>query len=122
MSDDLFSHCVPVLPVNNATETAQFYKDKLGFDIAFAFGEPAFYVILKRGKGTIIHLSEREDTTTTIQPCHVYVFVTNVDAVYDEYMSRGLKIAEPPHDHDYGMREIELVDPEGHFLTFGQEL
>ena len=110
MSDGLFSHCAPVLPVDNALETARFYEAKLGFEISFAHDEPPSYVILRRD-GVSIHLSEREDTTKKIEPYHVYVFVSDVDAVYEEYRSKGLAIAALPEDQDYGMREFDMVDP-----------
>ncbi len=117
-----FLACAAVLPVDNAIETAHYYRDTLGFEIAFKWGEPPYYAIVKRGKGVGIHLSEREDTTTKIQPCNVYIFVENVDAVYEEYKTRGLEMFAPPEDQDYGMREFEIRDVNGHFLTFGQKL
>lgn len=121
MSDDLFLHCAPVLPVDNALDTGRFYEAKLGFKISFTYGEPPSYIGLRRD-GVSIHLSEREDTRKKIEPCHVYVFVSDADAVYEEYRSKGVTIATPPEDQDYAMRDFDLVDPNGHFLTFGQNL
>jgi len=122
MTENLFSHCAPVLSVDNAVDTARFYKEKLGFEIAFTYGDPPYYVVVKRGQGVSIHFSEREDCTAKIQPCCVYIFVTNVDAVYDEYLSKGVDVAAPPENQEYGMREFDVVDPNGHFLTFGQDV
>ena len=119
---DLFIACAPVLPVDNAVETAHYYRDTLGFEIAFTLGKPPYYTIVQRGEGVGIHFSEREDTTTKIQPCNVYIFVEDVNAVYEEYKTRGLEMFAPPEDQDYGMREFEIRDVNGHFLTFGQEL
>jgi uncharacterized glyoxalase superfamily protein PhnB len=121
MPDDLFSECSPVLPVDNAEETTRFYKDALGFETSHTYGQPPFYVVVKRGS-VHIHFSEREDTTFEIEPCHVFIRVSDVDAVYEEFMSKGLEIEVPPEDQDYGMREFDLLDPNGHFLTFGQEI
>ena len=118
----LFSHAATVLPVDNLIETAEFYQKKMGFDISSMYGDPPYYAIANRDKNVSIHLSEREDTTNKIQPCNVYIFVNDVDAVYDEYQSKGLEIFAPPENQAYGMREFEVVDLNGHFLTFGQEL
>ena len=121
MPDDLFAQCAPVLPVDNAVETVRFYEDELGFKTSFSHGDPPFYVILKRG-GVSVHLSEREDQSTEIEPCHVYISVSDVDAVYQACLSKNLEIATAPEDQDYGIREFDLIDPNGHFLTFGQDI
>ena len=122
MADELFSHCAPVLSVDNATEAAEFYRDKLGFEISFTHGEPTYYAIVKRGNTVSIHLSEREDTSKPIARCHVYVFVSDVDAVHKEYTSRGVKVDGAPANQEYGMREFDMIDPSGHFLTFGTDV
>ena len=118
----LFSHAAAVLPVDNALETAQFYHDKLGFKVSFTYGDPPYYAIDRRDEWVTIHFSEREDTTKKIEPCSIYVFVHDVDAVYEEYKAGGMQIFAPPENQEYGMREFELKDMNGHFLVFGQEL
>lgn len=117
-----FSHVAPVLPVDDAVLTAEYYKTKLGFDISFVYGDPPYYAIVQRGENATIHFSEREDSSTPITPCHVYVFVSDVDALYQEYEAKGIPAFSPPENQQYGMRELEIRDPNGHFLTFGQEL
>ena len=121
MTESLFTRCAPVLPVDNAIETVRFYEDELGFKTSFSHGDPPFYVIVKRG-GVSVHLSEREDQSAEIEPCHVYISVSDVDAVYKACMSKDLEIATEPEDQDYGIREFDLIDPNGHFLTFGQDI
>lgn len=121
-SSKRFLKCASVLPVDDAVATAEFYRDTLGFEIAFTWGDPPYYAIVARGDGVGIHLSEREDTSRRIQPCSVYIFVDDVDAVYEEYKTNGLEMFAPPEDQEYGMREFEVRDMNGHFLTFGQRL
>jgi uncharacterized glyoxalase superfamily protein PhnB len=118
----MFSHAAPVLPVDNAVASAEFYRDQLGFQIEFMHGDPPYYAIVSRDNAVTIHFSEREDTSKKIHPCSVYIFVNDVEAVYEEYKSKGMKMFSPPEDQDYGMREFELRDLNGHFLVFGQEL
>ena len=86
----------------------------------FKWGKPPYYAIVKRGEAVSVHLSEREDTREKIQPRSIYVFVSDVDALYREYESGGLEMFSPPTDYEYGMREFEVRDNSGHFLTFGQ--
>lgn len=118
--EQLFEDVSPVLPVDDLGAALAFYRDRLGFDDSFQWGEPPYYAIVKRGQGVSIHLSEREDMSVEIQPRVVYVFVSDVDAVYEEYHARGLEMFSPPTNQDYGMREFEVRDNSGHFLIFGQ--
>jgi catechol 2,3-dioxygenase-like lactoylglutathione lyase family enzyme len=107
------------LTVDDAQKTTEFYRDVLGFQIERSLGNPPYYVVVRRD-GVAIHFSEREDVTVKIQPCHVYVLVSDVDAVYQELDSKGVRLFSPPENSDHGMREFEATDPNGHFLTFGQ--
>ena len=114
-----FSHSAPVLPVDNLKETAAYYKEVFGFEISFMWGDPAHYAVLKRD-GVGVHLTEREDTRAKISPSTVYVFVDDVDAVYEELKAKGIEMFSPPETQEYGMREFEVSDPNGHFLIFGK--
>lgn len=109
-----------VLAVDDLQETLEWYSEKLGFDAKFTWGEPAFFAIVQRDH-VAIHLSEREDTSQPIAPATLYVFCEDVDALYEEFHRNGVEMFQPPQDMEYGMREIDLRDMNGHFLTFGQE-
>jgi len=116
------SGLAPVLAVNDLTEAIEYYREKLGFAVDFTRGDPPYYAVAKRADNVAIHLSEREDTTDPISPAYVYVFVSNVDALYAEYESKGVEIFQPPQDMEYGMREFDVHDLSGHFLTFGEKI
>jgi uncharacterized glyoxalase superfamily protein PhnB len=110
-----------VLSVDNAVQTAEYYCEKLGFNIALTCGDPPYYVIVQRDDTVSIHFSEREDTSKKIPPAHAYIMVSDVDVVYDEYVAKGLRMFSPPEDQDNGRREFEIADINGHFLTFGMK-
>lgn len=111
----------PVLTVDNAVETLEFYRDKLGFEAVWTVGEPPYYAVVKQGSVSI-HFSEREEASKKIRPCHIYVVVADVDSLYEELKAKGLRIFVPPENLDHGMREFEVADLNGHFLTFAQRL
>ena len=121
MAKGLLTDSAAVLPVDNLIDTLKFYEDKLGFKAVYTYGEPAHYAIVIRGD-VGIHMTEREDTSAKMQPFSVYIYVANVDALYKEYKSKKLDMFSPPEDTDYGMREFEVADLNGHFLRFGQRL
>ena len=116
-----FIRSAPVFPVDDATKTADYYKNTLGFDIRVLFGDPAFYAVVQR-EGVRIHLSEREDTRRKIEPCSVYIFVCDIDNIYEEFRGKGVEMFSPPENQSYGMREFEMSDINGHFLVFGQAI
>lgn len=109
-----------VLAADNLQDTLDWYAEKLGFSAKFTWGDPAFFAIVQRDR-VAIHLSEREDTSKPIAPATLYIFCADVDALYAEYHNNEVEIFQPPQDMEYGMREIDVRDVNGHFLTFGQE-
>jgi uncharacterized glyoxalase superfamily protein PhnB len=42
-----------------------------------------------------------------------------VDALHAEFSRRGGKTLTPAQDTAYGMREFNVIDPDGNQLTFG---
>jgi uncharacterized glyoxalase superfamily protein PhnB len=50
----------------------------------------------------------------------LYFYADDVDALHAALVERGAKPRRAPTDREYGMRDFELVDPNGYLLTFGQ--
>ena len=119
MSDKNFSHAAPVFPVDDVRMTADYYRETLGFEITFEWEDPVSYAVLKRGEGVSIHIVSRDDDT---RPSSVhtalYVFVHDVDKIYEEYKEKGVEIVNDIGDRDYGMRDFDIKDPNGYWLSF----
>ena len=47
------------------------------------------------------------------------IFVDDVDALYEEYKSSGANIRQPPTTFQWGMREMNIEDLDGHRLRIG---
>lgn len=107
------SRVVPFLRVRDAEASAAWYE-RLGFEVEWThrFGEglPLFVSLCKDGDSRVF-LSEHEGDA---QPnALLYLYVEDVDAVSG-------KFGAPVHVAEYGMREIELTDPDGNRLRVGQ--
>ena len=63
--------------------SVEHYRDALGFQIEFTYGEPTFYAGVERDN-VAIHLQAASETKR--QPGHgaINVCVTGVDALYEE--------------------------------------
>jgi catechol 2,3-dioxygenase-like lactoylglutathione lyase family enzyme len=109
-----------VFTVKNVMESLAYYRDKIGFDVAFEYGKPTFYVGLCSGEVTL-HLISADQTPR--QPGHgaVSIFVDDVDAVHADLVKRGAKVLKEPKDYDYGLRDFDVADLDGNMIFFGME-
>lgn len=117
----LFSHSSPIFPVEDPLKTAEYYRDILGFDINFKWDDPPTYIVLNREDAVGIHLVKRDDNyTPSKEHPALYIFVHDIDALYEEYQKSGANITNQIATRDYGMRDFDVTDPNGFILAFGQ--
>lgn len=109
-----------VMTVRDVLQARDYYRDKLGFDVAFEHGTPTFYVGLCSGK-VDLHLVAA--TETPRQPGHgaAVIFVDDVDALHADLVKRGAKVLKEPKDYDYGLRDFDVADLDGNMIFFGME-
>jgi len=109
---------IPQLRMLHADTTLPFYVQGLGFSVdwehRFGPGMPLFAQLTRDGQ--TLFLSEHAGDC---QPGGaVYFKVNDVDAVFRAFSAAGVPIPQPPHDTDWGTREMLLVDPAGNRLRF----
>jgi uncharacterized glyoxalase superfamily protein PhnB len=51
----------------------------------------------------------------------IRIFVNDVDRMHADLVSRGANVIKAPQNYDYGMHDLDVVDPDGNHLTFGME-
>ena len=120
----------PYFIVDDVVATANFYREKMGFRSERFWGEPPCFCMVKRG-GIIIMLSQLAKTGV-MRPNRVadpngdawdaYVWVESVDALYNEFKGKGVKIARDICDQPYGNRDFDVEDCNGYRLCFGQDI
>src|SRR5262245_49039700 len=109
-----------VLVVKDVLRSVEHYRDVLGFRTEFTYGEPTFYAGVERDN-VVIHLQAAHETKRLPGHGAVNIFVTDVDALYQEFKARGARLLNAPKDYPYGMRDFDLEDPDGNHLCFGME-
>ncbi|WP_436517149.1 VOC family protein [Ekhidna sp. To15] len=118
----LFSHSSIILPVNDVKATAEYYRDKLGFNISFLWQDPPSYAVVNRDDAVGLHFTSSDHPIEVDDQARLYIFVHNADEVYKEYQNAGVKIIEPINDTDYHMREFVIADINGYKLVLGKGL
>jgi hypothetical protein len=108
----------PTLRASDVTALAEWYRDKLGFAIMLSWGEPAEYARVQRDAVElgIGRVGEQ------FGPSSVYAIVSGVDALYAEFVARGVTIGRAISNAPYRMRDFDLLDPEGNRICFGEAI
>lgn len=103
----------PQLPVRDVRATQAYYRDVLGFNIAWIYGEE--YGAVYNGS-TEIFFSATEEP---FEPVWSFVRVDNADETCERLRARGAKIVEEVASHPWGMREFTVEDLNGHRFRIG---
>jgi len=114
----------PQFLVNDIEHSIEFYKKKLGFEVAFRYED--FYAgIIKDGHS--IHLKcgkpsieERKRKRENVD-LDIVFSVEGVEDLYEELVNRTVEIIEPLCERPYG-REFYIADPDGYILAFLEEV
>ncbi len=118
-----FHDLQPVISAMSVSDAANQYRDKLGFKIDFIHGEPAIYTRVSREK-VMIHFSQSDEENPPGSVKWFYVGLGHVDGaedmdmLFEEYSSKGIKITMPPTVQPYGLREFEIEEPTGVRIRF----
>ena len=116
----------PQFVVPDVVGTAEFYREKLGFELLGYFADPPVYAMVRRDNAEI-HFgkadSERIQINETVRKglgTDAYIFVSDVNALYEEFVERGVQIVEGPIKRIYNCTEITIKDRNGFQLVFGE--
>lgn len=104
----------PILRVDDLDASIAYYTEKLGFRVQWR-GDPLASVV--RDKMSVM-LSEGDQGQSGTW---MWIAVSDVDELYAEFESRGALLRNPPTNYDWGSRECQVTDPDGHVFRFGAE-
>ena len=108
----------PVLGVSNVRQSAEYYRDVLGFSLDPVDGvfqpsadEPdGVYAIVKR-PGAWIHFQRRGQSNAKQRQAFeqdVYLYVDDLDRLHAEFTENGALIVMQPRMAPYGIREMAV--------------
>lgn len=110
----------PQLFVSDMATAIAFWRDKLGFELAFAYGEPAFYAQVARG-GARLNLrltpgpigfkaAEADALSATL-------IVKDAEPIYREFEAAGVVFHQPLRREPWGARTFVVGDPDGNLIA-----
>lgn len=111
-----------VLPVTDIPATMTYYREYLGFAGEGVWGEPPTHGDVTRDRVGIQFTKAPDGFDATSYPGWTYIFVENIDQLYEEYCSKGVTMLREIESHAHDMREFEIQDLNGFRLRFGQYL
>ncbi|WP_291731291.1 VOC family protein [Leisingera sp. F5] len=112
---------MPILQVRDVTGSVAFYQ-RLGFTAQGLWGDPPGFGIVQRGQVTLgLDRSESGEIPVN-QGWAAYLYVEDADALHAEFTALNLPHLSLPEDREYGCRDFQIKDPDGHGLAFGQDL
>ena len=120
----------PVLLVADVFETAEYYRDVLGFHFDEIYGEPPSFVIVERDGARLMFRQpskgEPPPPNATVTPnfaWDVFLAVDDVEALAEELRGKKAEILSGPTLRPiWNGKELEVRDCNGRVLGFGQEM
>lgn len=106
--------------------TLAYYRDKLGFQSLGTWQEPPVYAIVARDEHAI-HFRCAEPPQANPDKyadelLDAYIHVEDADALYAEYVARGVEFTRELGNTPWNSREFVVRDCDGRLLAFGARI
>lgn len=105
----------PILYVRDFAEAMSYYTEKLLFRKVFAWGDPREFGGVCLGNVKIFLCPGGQGQPGT----WLSIFMDDIDAYHERIKKLGAEIIEPPNDKPWGVREMNVRDPNQHVIRFG---
>ena|SRR5437773_9615622 len=116
----------PQLFVSDMAASCDFFAGKLGFAVAFTYGEPPFYAQVMRG-GARLNLRHVDrpvidaalrDREELLSASLTVAGAEEIKALYAELQTAGVTFFQTLKQQPWGARDFIVKDPDGNLLLF----
>jgi predicted enzyme related to lactoylglutathione lyase len=120
-----YRNAVPVIATADVRASVSYYMQVLGFSTHFIFGDPAVYAGVERD-GVLLYISLDDRMAATLKSTglhpDVFLWVQDIDRVFQEHKRDGAKIVETIADRPRDARQYVIEDPNGYHLKVAEPL
>ena len=110
---------IPVFRVSDFPRARAFWTETLGFTLAEEAGDPPRFGIFRKDKATVFVTAWHGPEAAPSSVWRAYFHTDDVDQLA---AALDWPKIEGPTDTTYGMRELQVIDPDGNRLSLGQDL
>lgn len=110
------SQPTPELPVPNVQAAQDYYRDVLGFDVAW-YNEAGKIGAVARGECALFF----READGNAAPSTFWVHCEDLDEAHAEFQQRGANITEPPLVKSWGLRQFTIQDHCANTFYFFQD-
>lgn len=114
----------PQFLIDDLDRAIAYYRDKLGFELAFEY--QSFYASVTRD-GFAIHLkhapklvADREHRKQN-EHLDAYISVSGIRGLFSELEMRGARVIKPLEERPWACLEFYVEDPDGYILCFSEQ-
>lgn len=111
---------IPVLRVGDYPRARAFWCDVLGFAIAEEAGDPVTGFGIFRRDAACVFLTSWDGPEASYDRWRAYFHTDDLDALISDLQGKSAEFKGPALT-EYGMREVEVTDPDGNVVCFGMD-
>lgn len=112
----IFRQSVPILYSKDVSRSIDYYTQILGFDTNWKWDNPPTFGGVSKDLVEIFFCKGAQGNPGT----WLSIMIDKVDAYYETLKSKDAIIHSAPQSMKWGLREMLVGDPDGHYIRFGQ--
>ncbi len=120
-----YKSAVPVISTGDVSSTVEYYTTVLGFCQHFIYGDPPVYAGVERD-GVLLYITLDKQMASALKNSglhpDVFLWVQDVDKVFEDHKKRGAKIFEGISDRPWDARQYVIEDPNGYRLKIAEPI
>lgn len=109
-----FGSPTPVFRVKDVEASIAYYRDALGFELRFGWGEG--FACVARNSCSLFLTTDNQSQGRM----WIWIGVEDVRALHKKYVASGAKIRNPPNNFEWGL-EMQIEDLDGNVLRIGSD-
>jgi catechol 2,3-dioxygenase-like lactoylglutathione lyase family enzyme len=108
------ARAIPIFRVRELKASQRYYREVLGFKVDWEHGDPPDFGSVSRGEAVLFQCQRCQSAAGA----WAMIFTRDVDRLHGELAARKALILMPPRDMPWGLREMNVADPDGNVLRF----